>query len=122
MDCAEYQRMISRFIDHEMKAAGCAELFEHLATCESCRQFYDSIISLGVELEKVPAPTDERMAASWRPTRERAPLISEQTRIAPRPSTLAFVIVVIFVVGLLFSVNVTIEKPAELQTSSAGSQ
>ncbi|MBF8297046.1 MAG: hypothetical protein HW389_3591 [Bacteroidetes bacterium] len=112
MNCAEYQRLINRFIDHEVKANECAELFAHLGTCGGCRQFYDTIITLGAELDKAHLWMDEASALSWRPSRHPMPHIAGQTRIAPRPSTLVFIIVAVFLVGLLFSVNVTIEKPA----------
>ena len=122
MNCEEYQRMINRFIDHEMKAIECTELFEHLATCEPCRQFYDAMIALGAELDKVHVSADEPVAASWRPDRQSTLKFTDQTRVAPRPSTLAFIIVAVFLVGLLFSVNVTIEKPAPPTPFSAVSQ
>lgn len=122
MSCAEHQRMISRFVDHEIKATGCAELFEHLGACGGCRQFYDTIITLSAEMDKVHLPMDETSMASWRSTRQPMPHITDQARIAPRASTLAFIIMAVFLVGLLFSVNVTIEKPAPPTPFSAVSQ
>jgi hypothetical protein len=48
--------------------------------------------------------------------------ITEEKSIAPRPSTLAFIIVVMLVVSLLFSVSVTIEKPAQTTPTAEVSQ
>lgn len=122
MNCEEYQRTINRFLDHEVKATESAELFEHLGTCEECRQFYDMLITLGAELDQVQHPTDLFSASSWQSRHQLIPRTTEATKIAPRPSTLAFIIVAVFLVGLLFSVNVTIEKPAPPSPFSAVSQ
>jgi len=126
MTCADHQRTINRFIDHEIKATECAELFEHLGKCTECRRSYDTIITLSSELDNVHASIEEIAEAPWQPSiaANRQPVyrITDQNRIVPRPSTLAFVIVVMFVVNLLFSVNITIEKPAETSSTAAASQ
>jgi predicted anti-sigma-YlaC factor YlaD len=126
MTCADHQRTINKLIDHEAKATECAELFEHLGTCAECRRFCDTIITLGAELDKVHSSIGELTEASWQPSvaASRQPVyrITDQKRIAPRPSTLAFVIVVMFVVSLLFSVNVTIEKPVEIMSTATANQ
>ena len=126
MNCSGHQQTINLFIDHEIKATGCAELFEHLGKCGECRRFYDTIIMLGAELDKVHASIEEIAEAPWQSSvaasRQPAYRITDQNRIVPRPSTLAFVIVVMFVVSLMFSVNVTIEKPAEIMSTAAANQ
>jgi predicted anti-sigma-YlaC factor YlaD len=126
MNCSDHQRIINRFIDHEVRAAECAELFEHLGACGECRQFYDSIITLSVELDKVHPSIDEMAGAPWQQgvaaIRQSMSRIPDQKGIAPRPSTLAFVIVVMLVVSLLFSVNVAIEKPAQTMPTAAADQ
>lgn len=122
MTCIDHQRTINRLIDHEVKATDCGELFEHLGMCSDCRRFYDTVITLGAELEKVQFSIHEPIETAWRP--DRAPTYgrTDQIRIAPRPSTLAFVIVVMLVVSLLFSVNVTIERPTQIVPSASSSQ
>jgi predicted anti-sigma-YlaC factor YlaD len=126
MTCTDHQRAISRFIDHEAKAAESSVLFEHLAQCAECRQFYDSIIAVGVELDIVRSSMDEATESSRAPglaaNRQPNHRVVDQKRIAPRPSTLAFVIVLMLVVSLLFSVNVTIEKPAQALPTETASQ
>lgn len=126
MNCSDHQRTINKLIDHEAKATECAELFEHLGTCVECRRFYDTIITLGAELDKVHPSIDEIAEAPWQPSvaasGQHMYRITDQKRIVPRPSTLAFVIVLMFVVSLLFSVNVTIEKPAETSSTAAANQ
>jgi len=119
MKCDEYQRMINKFIDHELKAAECSAMFDHLGTCMECRQFYDSINALGTELDKIPFPNEEvTFRQSGWSKRQPTYSIADHKRIAPRPSTLAVAIIVLLVVGLLFSVNVTIEKPAQPMPSA----
>jgi predicted anti-sigma-YlaC factor YlaD len=126
MTCADHQRTINRFIDQEIKATESAELFEHLGKCPECRRFYDSIITLAAQLERVQLSIDEISEAPWQPgvAASRMPVhhITGQKRIAPRPSTLAFVIVVMFVVSFLFSVSVTIEKPVQIPPTTTASQ
>jgi predicted anti-sigma-YlaC factor YlaD len=120
MNCNDHQQTINRFIDHEVKAKESVLMFEHLVQCAGCRQFYDSIISVGVELDKARYSIDDR--AEVVVYRQPNYSVVGHKRIAPRPSTLAFVIVVMLVVGLLFSVNVTIEEPAQIQPTTTASQ
>ncbi|MGA3243876.1 MAG: zf-HC2 domain-containing protein [Bacteroidota bacterium] len=126
MTCGDHQRSINRFIDHEIKASECAELFEHLGTCMECRRFYDSIIALGAELDKVHLTIDEMPATGWQPgveaNRQPEYRVPGQRRIAPRSSSLIFAIVAILLVTLLFSINVTIEKPAQIAPTAEMSQ
>jgi predicted anti-sigma-YlaC factor YlaD len=126
MTCADHQKIINCLIDHEIKATDCAELFEHLGTCAECRRFYDTILTLGTELDKIPpfmdemteAPVQPGLAASRRPEYR----VADQRRIAPRPSSLVFAIVVMLVVTLLFSIDVKIEKPTQVIPSASTSQ
>jgi predicted anti-sigma-YlaC factor YlaD len=126
MTCADHQRTINRFIDHEIKATECAELFRHLGACVECRRFYDTILSLGAELDKVHLTIDGMPAIPWQPSaaasRQPGYLITDQKRIAPRSSSLVFAVVVILLVTLLFSINVTIEKPAQAAPTAEMSQ
>ncbi len=122
MNCGDHQRTINRFIDNEIKATDCTELFGHLGKCAECRQFYDSINRLGIELDKIGSPVGEFADVPQRRVLDFAHQFGRQRRIAPRPSTLAFVIVLMLVVSLLFSVNVTIEKPAQALPTETTSQ
>lgn len=56
MNCSEYQRMISKFVDFEIKATQNVNMFEHLAKCAQCREFFDVLMNLNVELDKVQNP------------------------------------------------------------------
>jgi predicted anti-sigma-YlaC factor YlaD len=123
MTCADHQRSINRFIDREVKATGCTELFEHLGQCEECRRFFDSILTLGAELEKIQSLTTEMpvplgLASVRQPNYQ----VADQRTIAPRPSSILLAIVVMLVVTLLFSVDVSIEKPTQVMQSAATSQ
>ena len=123
MTCADHQRTISRFVDHELKATGCTELFEHLGRCEECRQFFDTILTLGAELDKIQSPTTEMpMQPDLASIRQTDYRVANQRRMAPRPSSLLFAVVVILVVTLLLSIDVTIEKPNQVMPSASTSQ
>jgi hypothetical protein len=80
------------------------------------------LLTLEAELDKVHLPISHTSEEPWRSGRQPIPRVLDGTRIAPRPSTLAFIIAAVFLVGLLFSVNVTIEKPAPPTPLSAFSQ
>jgi predicted anti-sigma-YlaC factor YlaD len=56
MNCRDYQQMINKFLDLELKAAASGELFEHLGKCAQCREFLDTMIRLAAELDKVRMP------------------------------------------------------------------
>jgi hypothetical protein len=126
MTCADHQRTINRFIDHEVKATTCGELFEHLGQCEKCRLFCDSLLALGAELDKIQRSSEENAEAPVHTipgsTRQAVYPAAGQQRIAPRPSSLFFAIVVMLVVTLLLSIDVSIEKPAQIMPSASTSQ
>ncbi len=72
MTCADYQRTINRFIDHEVKATECAELFEHLGKCaEFC-----GTAQANMRLQVVVEPADAFSA--W---------VAQQKQPAPAPTT-----------------------------------
>jgi predicted anti-sigma-YlaC factor YlaD len=58
MNCVEYQRMISRLVDLEVKATASAELFDHLGKCADCRAFFETLTKLNIELEKAQLLTE----------------------------------------------------------------
>jgi len=126
MTCAEHQRTINRFTDHEVKAAECAELFGHLGTCAECRQFYDTMLTLAAELDNVHLAIDEVQASARlqgsESIRQPGYGVVGQTRIAPRSSSVVLAAVALLVITLLFSINVTIEKPTPTSPSTLTSQ
>ena len=123
MTCADHQRTISRFVDHELRATGCTELFEHLGQCEECRRFFDTILTLGAELDKIQSLTTEMpVEPGLASIRQPDYRVADQRRMAPRPSSLIFAIVVMLMVTLLLSIDVTIEKPTQVMPSASTSQ
>ena len=71
MNCRDYQQMISRLVDLELKAAASSDLFEHLGKCAQCREFFDSLTKLNMELEKGQSLTElaETPRDTWTQTR-----------------------------------------------------
>ena len=66
MNCDQYQEYISRFIDGELENADESDLFRHLGSCEQCRTFLKSILSLRTALTgskqiTVPGRLDRRV-------------------------------------------------------------
>jgi predicted anti-sigma-YlaC factor YlaD len=56
--------MISRLVDLELKATTSSELFEHLGRCAQCREFYDTMMKLSAELDKIGTPLELSEATS----------------------------------------------------------
>jgi anti-sigma factor RsiW len=117
MNCRDYQQMISRFVDQELKATAGAELFEHLGTCAQCREFLESTLKLTAELEKIEMPPELAEAVgNQRPyvgARTSVPGFGQHRSLRSRISTFALLIMVTLFIGLLFSVN--IDKPSQAE-------
>ena len=61
MNCEEARLKINALIDNELKESDALPLFQHLSTCESCRNEYLEQLKLHRSLRKVhiPEPTDD---------------------------------------------------------------
>jgi len=61
MNCEEARFKINALIDNELSREDALPLFQHLSTCESCRNEYLEQIELHRSLKaiKIPEPTDE---------------------------------------------------------------
>jgi predicted anti-sigma-YlaC factor YlaD len=115
MTCHECERGISRLMDGEAKASDSANLFDHLTGCGACREFFDTLGRLNIEIERrreFGEASDAQEARHGRGADSHAlPPVTGQRGLFPRPSTVAVAVVTWIIVGLLFSVNITIEKP-----------
>ena len=117
MNCVEYQRMISRFVDLEVRATASAQLFEHLGTCAQCREFFDTLTKLNMELEKAQLLTEltETPDNVWSQTKPvvksiPAKYVSAFVRYrisVPAPVAMA---VTVALLALVFLVNVPLER------------
>lgn len=59
MNCQAYEEQISAFLDGELSGPEQAELMEHMAACQSCRQYFDDLTAIheaAVDFEEVPVP------------------------------------------------------------------
>ena len=116
MNCVDYQQMINRLIDHELKATASAKLFEHLGKCAECREFLDTMMKLTAKLDKVEMPPELSEEASrlvYVADRKSAPRIAQRRSFRARISTFALLIMLTLFIGLLFSVN--IDKPSQAE-------
>ncbi len=50
MKCRQYQQHISRLVDGELNATDSDSLRSHMAGCSECREFFERVTSVGVEL------------------------------------------------------------------------
>ena len=117
MTCTDHQKMISKLMDCEVKAAECAELFDHLARCAECRRFFDIMTVLGNEMEKIQIPQDEVREEGWRAggigdrdwrsrgpiTKARSPYQARQGRLR----TMMLVGILVLLTGLFWTTAVT---------------
>jgi len=116
MNCRDYQQMISRLVDLELNAAASAELFEHLGKCAQCREFLDTMMKLTAELDKIGVSQELSEEASKRPyvgDRKSTPRLSQHRSLRSRISTFALLVMVTLIIGLLFSVNISAQRPPE---------
>ncbi|MDE7221404.1 MAG: DUF3379 domain-containing protein [Oscillospiraceae bacterium] len=59
--CAEYEMLISAFLDGEASEEERAEAAEHLASCSACQKYFDDLVALHDaldQMEEVPVPED----------------------------------------------------------------
>jgi predicted anti-sigma-YlaC factor YlaD len=117
MNCADYQQMISRLVDLELKAAASAELFEHLGKCAECREFLDTMMKLTAELDKVGTPPELSEATGnqhpYVGASAPVPRIGRHRSLRSRISTFALLIMLTLFIGLLFSVNISAQRQPE---------
>lgn len=111
MNCRDYQRMINKLIDFEVKATESAEIFEHLGGCLECREFLDTLMKLNAELDKVRSPidVDEKplelpLAQPTLPEKMRAVKIA-QTKFS-RIQTAVMLALLVIIAGLFWTTTI----------------
>jgi len=108
--------MISRLVDLELKARASGELFEHLGGCAQCREFFDTMMKLAAELDKVemsPVLFEEAGKRPYVADRKSAPRTVQRSSLRSRISTFALLIMLTLFIGLLFSVNISAQRQPE---------
>jgi predicted anti-sigma-YlaC factor YlaD len=117
MNCSENQRMISRFVDLEVKATASGDLFEHLGKCAQCREFLEGTMTLIAELDKAGMPPElSEVAGNEREhlgARVSVPRYGQHRSLRSRISTFALLIMLTLFIGVLFSVNISAQRPQE---------
>jgi anti-sigma factor RsiW len=63
MNCTDYEQLVSKLRDGELWPDESAEVFQHLSTCGTCRQFYHSLQSLDGALNRIAANLPSGSAA-----------------------------------------------------------
>jgi len=124
MNCEEYQLQVSKLLDNALEKEKRADVFSHLGICERCREFFESTMHIRLAMrsaESLPmsAAMDtkvmqfavtqsgrahDRGAVQW---------LGQHRSLRSRISTFALLIMVTLFVGLLFSININMQKPAE---------
>jgi predicted anti-sigma-YlaC factor YlaD len=117
MNCVEYQRLISKFVDFELKAKASAELFEHLGKCAQCREFFETLLKLNTELEKAQlltelSETPNNAGSQAKPVVKSIPARYVSAFVRYRISVPAPVamVVTLALLALVFLVNVPLER------------
>ena len=128
MNCRDYQQMISKLVDLELKATVSSELFEHLGKCAECREFFDTLMKLTAELERIGTPLELSEATSnqrpyvgpsFVPSRSKGvlrhspdaaavPLESKPRTIGSFIRTLALAILIIVIGCVMFSTTISV--------------
>jgi anti-sigma factor RsiW len=123
-----FQELISLHVDNELSDTESAELFAHLATCDACRKFLRTTMSIrsqiaNEELAEVPESLDRRVLGVRQPipdlkvSREwLAPLWWTRISIPlPAAASLAFLILfcTLLISPIIFSQKATQETSTE---------
>ena len=124
MSCEEYQQQVSKLLDNALEKGKTADVFSHLGICEKCREFFESTMYIRLAMrtaESLPisAAMDTKVlqfavAQSGR-AHDHGPVqrFGQHRSLRSRISTFALLIMVTLFVGLLFSININMQKPAE---------
>jgi hypothetical protein len=106
-----HQQLVSEFVDREIRAEDEQELFHHLSSCAECREFLKAACRLQIEM----AATKPRDSDRGSYTADRRPVRHEfrQSKRHSRISTFVLLVMVTLIVGILFSANVTVQRPPE---------
>lgn len=127
MNCRDYQQVISKFVDLELKATASAELFEHLGKCAQCREFLDTMMKLSAELDKIGTPLELSEIASdqrrhvglffvppgskevlrYSPDAPAVALVAKPRSIGSSIRTLALTILIIIIGCVMFSTTIS---------------
>ena len=124
MNCEEYQQQVSKLLDNALERTKTPDVFNHLSTCEGCREFFDSTMRIRRAIQSAaPLPMSEAMDADvlrhamaqsqWAHDRGPVQRLSQHRSLLSRISTFALLIMVTLFIGLLFSVNINAQKPPE---------
>jgi len=117
MNCNDYQRWISRFIDQETSATDSSELFEHLGKCAECRGFLDALMKLNAELDRVQtvAESETTISTQHRAFGDRRTVrgVAKHGTLRSRISTFALLIMVTLFIGILLTVDVRMQRTPE---------
>jgi predicted anti-sigma-YlaC factor YlaD len=126
MNCAECERMISRFVDLEVKATGNGDLFEHLGKCAECRQWLDTLLRMNVEYEKIRLTFESENESNIRPKikmMDKLPihqgLIQTQST---RARTAAFLMALMLIIGIAWSATLPKQEDYRLDLTKASPQ
>jgi predicted anti-sigma-YlaC factor YlaD len=126
MNCVEYQRTISRFVDLEVKATASADLFEHLGKCADCRQWFDTLLRLNVECDKIQLTFESENESNIPPKMKMADQLPvhqdpRQTRIT-RARAAAFLMALMLIIGFAWSATLPNQKDYRLDLTKASPQ
>jgi predicted anti-sigma-YlaC factor YlaD len=126
MNCVDYQKLISRVVDLEVKATASGALFEHLGKCAQCREWLDTLLRMNVEYEKIQLTfeTENEIRISLKPEMAAIPPLDQrfrQTRFAKMRAVMFFA-ALILVIGFVWSATLPNQPDYRLDLTKASSQ
>jgi len=121
MNCRDYQQMISKLVDLELKATVSSELFEHLGKFDTLMKLTAELERIGTPLELSEATSNQRpyVGPSFVPSRSKGvlrhspdaaavPLESKPRTIGSFIRTLALAILIIVIGCVMFSTTISV--------------
>lgn len=124
MNCEEYQLQVSKLLDNALEKSKTPELFSHLGGCDRCREFFESTMHIRLAMrsaESLPmsAAMDTKVLqfaviqSGRAHDRGAVQRLGQHPSLRSRISTFALLIMVTLFIGLLFSVNISAQRPPE---------
>ncbi|MFA5834886.1 MAG: zf-HC2 domain-containing protein [Bacteroidota bacterium] len=123
MNCQEHQEQISQFLDNELPQDALQPMFQHLAACGACREFFftaKSIHDTARQLEYTPVPEllDQKLGVLDMTSR---PLLERRFIISIPTAMLSMIAVFLFGAAVLLSFD-SLSSEQQTQQSQMISQ
>jgi len=106
MSCNEYQMFIHQFLENDLEIQFRENLFDHLSSCETCKNYFSTVVSVQTTLredgQEFPVSLNQQIFSSFPKVNEKGTHFSNFFTLK-MPAYLTYAVMIIIVaVGMLF--------------------